>query len=39
MAYTRWAHTGGFDLDRYPAVKAWVARVEGDLGLPSGLED
>ena len=33
VAYTRWADTGGFDLDRYPAVKAWVARVEAELGL------
>lgn len=33
VAYTRVAHRGGFDLNLYPAVKAWVARVEGDLGL------
>ena len=33
VAYTRWADTGGFDLDRYPAVKAWVARCEAELGL------
>jgi glutathione S-transferase len=36
VAYTRWAHTGGFDLELYPAVKNWVARVEGDLGLEAG---
>lgn len=37
VAYTRVAHRGGFDLGQYPAVKAWVARVEGDLGLePAG---
>lgn len=33
VAYTRVAHKGGFDLGQYLAVKAWVARVEGDLGL------
>ena len=33
VAYTRWADTGGFDLDRYPAVKAWVARVAAELGI------
>jgi glutathione S-transferase len=27
------AGDGGFDLAEYPAVKAWVARVEDDLGL------
>jgi glutathione S-transferase len=36
VAYTRWAHTGGFDLARYPAVQTWVERVERDLGLASG---
>ena len=34
VAYTRVAHQGGFDLGLYPRVKAWVARVEGELGLP-----
>ncbi len=33
VAYTRLAHEGGFDLAQYPAVQAWVARVEGDLGI------
>ncbi|MGZ3275665.1 MAG: glutathione S-transferase family protein [Caulobacteraceae bacterium] len=33
VAYTRVAHEGGFDLDDYPAVKAWVARVEAELGI------
>jgi glutathione S-transferase len=33
VAYTRVAHEGGFDLDRYPAVKAWVARVEAGMGI------
>jgi glutathione S-transferase len=29
VAYTRVAHEGDFDLSSYPAVLAWVARVEG----------
>ncbi len=33
VAYTRWAHEGGFDLARYPHVLGWVRRVEQDLGL------
>ena len=33
VAYTRWAHEGGFDLARYPNVRSWVRRVEDDLGL------
>jgi len=33
VAYTRVAHDGGFDLADYPAVKAWVARVEDALGI------
>ena len=33
VAYTRVAHEGGFDLAAYPAVKAWVARVEAALGI------
>jgi glutathione S-transferase len=33
VAYTRVAHDGGFDLAHYPAVKAWVARVEDALGI------
>lgn len=32
-AYTRVAHEGGFDLALYPAVKAWVTRVEAELGI------
>ncbi len=32
-AYTRLSHEGGFDLAKFPAVKAWVARVDADLGL------
>jgi glutathione S-transferase len=33
VAYTRWAHQGGFDLLEFPAVQRWVARVETDLGV------
>lgn len=33
VAYTRVAHEGGFSLDPYPAVKAWVARVEQTLRI------
>jgi glutathione S-transferase len=33
VAYTRVAHQGGFDLSAYPAVKAWVAQVEAELGI------
>lgn len=35
VAYTRAAPRGGFDLATYPAVRAWISRVEGDLGLES----
>jgi len=33
VAYTRVAHEGGFDLSLYPAVKAWVGRIETALGI------
>lgn len=33
VAYTRVAHEGDFDLNAYPAVKAWVARVETAFGI------
>jgi len=33
VAYTRVAHEGGFDLAEFPAVKAWVARVEAELPI------
>ncbi len=33
VAYTRVAHEGGFSLEPYPQVKAWVARVEAALGI------
>jgi len=38
VAYTRWAHEGGYDLNQFPAVKAWVARVERDLNLEPAQE-
>lgn len=31
-AYTHVAGEGGFDLDRYPSVRAWLARVEAEPG-------
>jgi glutathione S-transferase len=34
VAYTRKAHLGGFGLSRFPAVQAWIQRVETDLVLP-----
>ena len=33
VAYTRVAHEGGFDLAPYPAVRAWIARVEAALRI------
>lgn len=33
VAYTRVAHEGGYDLGKFPAVKAWVGRVERDLAI------
>lgn len=33
VAYTRVAHEGDFDLSAYPAVKAWVAKVEAELDI------
>lgn len=35
VAYTRWAEDGDYDLSPYHALRAWIARVESDLGLPS----
>jgi glutathione S-transferase len=29
----RLAHDGGFDLAGYPAIGAWVRRVEAELGI------
>ena len=37
VAYTRFAHEAGLDLARWPQVRAWVLRVEGDLGLKTAL--
>ena len=31
-AYTHVAHEGGFDLEGYPAIRAWLRRVEGQDG-------
>lgn len=31
-AYTHVAHEGGFDLARYPAIQAWLARVAAQPG-------
>lgn len=31
-AYTHEAHRAGFDMAKYPAIKAWLARVEADKG-------
>jgi glutathione S-transferase len=28
-AYTHVAHEGGFDLERFPALRAWLERVRG----------
>lgn len=33
VAYTRAAHEGGFDLNAFPGVKAWIARVEKRLDI------
>jgi glutathione S-transferase len=33
VAYTRKARMGGFELDAYPAVNAWIARIERDLSI------
>ena len=31
-AYTHVAHEGGFDLARYPGIRAWLHRVESQPG-------
>ena len=33
VAYTRVAHEGDFDLSAYPAVRAWIARVEDAFAI------
>ena len=33
VAYTRFSHEAGLDLNRYPHVRDWVRRVETDLNI------
>jgi glutathione S-transferase len=33
VAYTRFSHQAGLDLNQYPNVQAWVRRVETDLHI------
>jgi glutathione S-transferase len=33
VAYTRWAHEGGFDLGPYPRIRAWITRLERELAI------
>ena len=33
VAYTRVAHEGGFDMALYPAIGAWLTRVEAGLRI------
>jgi len=33
VAYTRWAHEGGFDLVSYPAIREWIGRIERALDI------
>ena len=33
VAYTRWAHEGGFDLVSYPRIREWIGRVESALDI------
>ena len=33
LAYTRWAHEGGFDLAPRPHVRGWITRCEAALGM------
>ena len=33
IAYTRVAHEGGFEMEGYPNVRAWVARTEAAFGI------
>lgn len=37
VAYTQFAHQGGFDLSIRPNLTAWVRRVQDALGLPHTL--
>ncbi len=38
LAYTRLAHEGGYDLNEFPNVRAWVARCEKDLNISPARE-
>ena len=33
VAYTRWAHEGGFDLQPWPRLRAWIVRVENEFNI------
>lgn len=33
VAYTRVAHEGGFELEPYPAIRAWIGRTEAAFGI------
>ena len=33
VAYTRWAHEGGFDLQPWPRLRAWIGRVENEFNI------
>ena len=33
VAYTRWAHQGGFALASYPAIRDWIGRTEQALDI------
>ncbi|WP_119395705.1 glutathione S-transferase C-terminal domain-containing protein [Salinibius halmophilus] len=36
-AYTHVAHEGGFDLQQYPSIRAWLGRIEEVAGyVPLG---
>jgi glutathione S-transferase len=35
LAYTRIAHEGGFELDRYGSLRRWIGDTEQRLGLPA----
>jgi glutathione S-transferase len=37
-AYVHVAHEAGFELSEYPAVREWIARVEGTQGFMNDLE-
>ena len=39
LAYTRVAHEGGFQLDKYAALRRWIVATETYLGLPPARQD